>query len=163
VVGYRQHHKHAYRLIAHAQLEGFTPREREIVALVARYHRRGAPRRRHKGLASLARDDRRLVAGLPSILRIAGAPDPPRSPGGKAIGCRATGGAVRLTLLGDRDLAVEAHAAVEKGDLFEKVFDRDLTFTCRRRKAVRAATRAATRPATRATARPATRPASRPA
>src|SRR5262249_44473109 len=153
VVGYRQHHKHAYRLIAHAQLEGFTPREREIIALVARYHRRGAPRRRHKALSSLARDDRRLVAGLASILRIADALHRRHSQGVKEIVCRVKRRAVRMTLLGDRDLAVEAHAAVEKGDLFEKVFDRELTFACRRRKAVRAATRAATR----AAARPATR------
>jgi len=46
VVGYRQHHKHAYRLIAH-RAAGWVSRraEREIVALVARYHRRGEPKR----------------------------------------------------------------------------------------------------------------------
>ena len=154
VVGYRQHHKHAYRLIAHAQLEGFTPREREIVALVARYHRRGEPKRRHKSLSSLARDDRRLVAALASILRIADALDRRHSQGVRAIECRTTRRAVRMTLVADRDLAVEAHAAEEKGDLFEKVFDRELAFVCRRKRdAGRSAARPIARPTTRPTAR----------
>jgi exopolyphosphatase/guanosine-5'-triphosphate,3'-diphosphate pyrophosphatase len=150
VVGYRQHHKHAYRLIAHAQLEGFTPREREIIALVARYHRRGEPRRRHKALSSLARDDRRMVAVLASVLRIADALDRRHSQGVRAIECRTTRRAVGMTLVADRDLAVEAHAAEEKGDLFEKVFGRDLVIACRRKSAAR---RHTARPAPRAAAR----------
>jgi exopolyphosphatase/guanosine-5'-triphosphate,3'-diphosphate pyrophosphatase len=150
VVGYRQHHKHAYRLIAHAQLDGFTPREREVVALVARYHRRGEPKRRHKALSSLVRDDRRMVAALASILRIADALDRRHSQGVREIECRVTRRSVRITLVADRDLAVEAHAAEEKGDLFEKVFGRDLVLSCRRK---RAAGRLAPRGATRSAAR----------
>src|SRR5262249_7990772 len=61
VVSYRQHHKHTYRLISHASLEGFTPRERELLALVARYHRRTAPKKRHRAWAGLPKEDRLLV------------------------------------------------------------------------------------------------------
>jgi exopolyphosphatase/guanosine-5'-triphosphate,3'-diphosphate pyrophosphatase len=127
VVGYRQHHKHAYRLIAHAQLEGFTPREREIIALTARYHRRGGPRKRQKAWWSLPKDDRLLVAQLSALLRIADALDRRHSQRVGDLRCRVTGGRVRLTLLSERDLGVEAHAAEEKSGLFEKVFGRALS------------------------------------
>jgi exopolyphosphatase/guanosine-5'-triphosphate,3'-diphosphate pyrophosphatase len=132
VVSYRQHHKHAYRLIAHGSLEGFTPRERELIALVARYHRRGSPKKGHRAYASLPKDDRRLVSQLAAILRLADALDRRHSQRLREIRARiAEDGTVRLTLRSERDLRVEAHAAEEKADLFEEVFDRDLAVTTR--------------------------------
>jgi exopolyphosphatase/guanosine-5'-triphosphate,3'-diphosphate pyrophosphatase len=127
VVGYRRHHKHAYRLISHAQLEGFTPREREIVALTARYHRRGGPRKRQKTWWSLPKDDRRLVSQLSALVRIADALDRRHSQRVRDVRCQVARGRVRLTLLSERDLGVEAHAAEEKSALFEKIFDRALS------------------------------------
>ena len=131
VVSYRQHHKHAYQLIAHATLEGFTPRERELIALIARYHRRGVPKKRHRAYGVLVKDDRRLVAQLASILRLADALDRRHSQRLKEVRCRVVDGAVRLVLRSERDLMVEAHAAEEKSDLFEKVFDHEIIVSAR--------------------------------
>ncbi len=39
---YEDHHKHAYRMIMEADLPALTPREKAIVANIARYHRSGA-------------------------------------------------------------------------------------------------------------------------
>jgi exopolyphosphatase/guanosine-5'-triphosphate,3'-diphosphate pyrophosphatase len=132
VVSYRQHHKHAYQLIAHARLEGFTPRERELIALIARYHRRGAPKKRHRPYAVLVKDDRRLVARLASVLRLADALDRRHSQRLREIRCRVADGAVRLVLRSERDLMVEAHAAEEKSDLFKEVFGLDLVVSAAR-------------------------------
>ncbi|HZN04525.1 MAG TPA: Ppx/GppA phosphatase family protein [Candidatus Polarisedimenticolia bacterium] len=131
VVSYRQHHKHAYQLIAHARLEGFTPRERELIALIARYHRRGAPKKRHRPYAVLLKDDRRLVARLASILRLADALDRRHSQRLREVRCRVIDDTVRLVLRSERDLMVEAHAAEEKSDLFGDVFGRDVVVTTR--------------------------------
>jgi exopolyphosphatase/guanosine-5'-triphosphate,3'-diphosphate pyrophosphatase len=132
VVSYRQHHKHAYRLIAHGSLEGFTPRERELIALIARYHRRGSPKKSHRAFASLPKDDRRLVSQLAALLRLADALDRRHSQRLREVRARiAEDGTVRLTLRSERDLRVEAHAAEEKADLFEEVFGRDLAVTAR--------------------------------
>jgi len=128
VVGYRGHHKHTYQLLSHAQLEGFTPREREIVALAARYHRRGGPRRRHRAFWSLPKDDRRLVVRLAAIVRLADALDRRHSRRVQDVACRVTAGRVVMTLLADRDLAVERHAVEEKADLFERAFGREVVF-----------------------------------
>ena len=127
VVGYRRHHKHSYRLIANAQLDGFTPREREVIALTARYHRRSAPSKRHRAWATLARADRDLVRRLSAILRIADALDRRHSQGVRDVRCRVTRHRVHLILIASRELAVELHAAEAKAGLFRNVFGRALT------------------------------------
>ena len=47
-ISHRKHHKHALYIIRHADLKGFTEDEINIMANVARYHRRSTPKKRHK-------------------------------------------------------------------------------------------------------------------
>jgi exopolyphosphatase/guanosine-5'-triphosphate,3'-diphosphate pyrophosphatase len=137
VVSYRQHHKHTYQLIAHAPLDGFTPREREIIALAARYHRRAAPKKRHRPWATLPAADRTIVCQLSALLRIADALDRRHSGRLREVRCEAGRRHVRLRLLGRGDLSVELHAAEGKAKLFRKVFGRDVRFRAGRLRLVR--------------------------
>ena len=43
-ISYDDHHKHSYYLIVSAELPGFSPRERALIAQISRYHRKGAPK-----------------------------------------------------------------------------------------------------------------------
>jgi exopolyphosphatase/guanosine-5'-triphosphate,3'-diphosphate pyrophosphatase len=70
-ISYERHHKHSYHLILHAELLGMSPTEQVIVANVARYHRGGAPRRKHRNFGSLDRPLRRRIRRLAAILRVA--------------------------------------------------------------------------------------------
>jgi exopolyphosphatase/guanosine-5'-triphosphate,3'-diphosphate pyrophosphatase len=70
-ISYSGHHKHSYYLIKNGDLRGFHPDEIEVMALVARYHRRGTPRRSHDEYARLPSSLRRTVKTLASILRVA--------------------------------------------------------------------------------------------
>jgi len=70
-ISYERHHKHSYYLIKNGDLRGFHPDEIEVMALVARYHRRGTPKRSHEEYAGLAPALRRTVRALASILRVA--------------------------------------------------------------------------------------------
>ena len=70
-ISYARHHKHSYYLIRNGDLRGFSPDEIEVMALVARYHRRGTPRRSHDEYARLPSPLRRTVRTLASILRVA--------------------------------------------------------------------------------------------
>ena len=70
-ISYSGHHKHSYYLIKNGDLRGFHPDEIEVIALVARYHRRGTPRRSHGPYADLPPTLRRSVKTLASILRVA--------------------------------------------------------------------------------------------
>lgn len=71
VEGYWGHHKTAYNLILKADLPGLDERERQMVALVARYHRGAQPSTGQKGYAALDPEDREAVALLGAILRLA--------------------------------------------------------------------------------------------
>ena len=74
-ISYVGHHKHTYYLIKNGDLRGFSPEEVEVLANVARYHRRGHPRRKHDGFATLPRTARRTVEVLAGHLRLADALD----------------------------------------------------------------------------------------
>jgi exopolyphosphatase/guanosine-5'-triphosphate,3'-diphosphate pyrophosphatase len=70
-ISYEGHHRHSYYLIKHGDLRGFEPTEIEAIALAARYHRRGVPRRKHPGYEDLPKHVRRAVRLLGAILRLA--------------------------------------------------------------------------------------------
>src|SRR5919108_5459014 len=70
-ISYPRHHKHSYYLIKNGDLRGFEPDEIEVMALVARYHRRGTPKKTHEEYAQLPPPLRRTVRVLASILRLA--------------------------------------------------------------------------------------------
>ena len=82
-VSHAGHHKHSYYVIRNSEmLTGFTDREIELIAQVARYHRKSAPRKKHPEFAALGPDDQqrvRVLAGHPAGGR---RPRPqPRRPG----------------------------------------------------------------------------------
>ncbi|MCB9611513.1 MAG: Ppx/GppA family phosphatase [Sandaracinus sp.] len=67
------HHKHSQYIIENSDLMGVTPEMRAVIALVARYHRRGMPAVRHAAFRDLTPDYRERVRKLTAILRIADA------------------------------------------------------------------------------------------
>ena len=70
-ISYGRHHKHSYYLIKNGDLRGFEPEEVEAIALVARHHRRGLPKKSRGGYASLPTRHRRTVRTLAAMLRLA--------------------------------------------------------------------------------------------
>ncbi len=70
-ISYARHHRHSYYLIKNGGLRGFEPEEVEVVALIARDHRRTRPKRSHEGYSSLRRRLRRTVKTLAAMLRVA--------------------------------------------------------------------------------------------
>src|SRR5258708_33133570 len=70
-VSYNRHHKHSYYLLYHADLPGFTDRERELIATIARYHRRSTPKDRHEEFQRLPPEERIVVRRLAAGLRVA--------------------------------------------------------------------------------------------
>jgi exopolyphosphatase/guanosine-5'-triphosphate,3'-diphosphate pyrophosphatase len=70
-ISYPRHHQHSYYLIKNGDLRGFDPDEIEAIALIARYHRRGVPKKSHDEYAALSGPYRRAVRRLSSMLHIA--------------------------------------------------------------------------------------------
>jgi exopolyphosphatase/guanosine-5'-triphosphate,3'-diphosphate pyrophosphatase len=107
-------HKHSLYIIRNADLAGFTPREKLIMANLARYHRRSTPRPRHPDFMELDVDDRETVRRLCALLRLANALD--RGHRGNITDALANIEGERLTLavIAQDDPALELSAAIEQ-------------------------------------------------
>ena len=128
LINYDQHHKHSYHLILNSNLPGFRPRELELIANIARYHRGATPKSKHHNLRNLSADDQTLVRQFAAILRVAGGLD-------RSHTQQVTDVTVRFRRDGREIEAVEllAHAsenpevdlwgARRRAEMFEKVFD----------------------------------------
>ncbi|WP_051689650.1 Ppx/GppA phosphatase family protein [Pelobacter seleniigenes] len=122
-ISYDRHHKHSYHLIRHANLFGFTPRERELIANLARYHRKAKPKKTHENLIPLSVEDQQLVRRLGGILRLADGLDRRRNRQVVDISCQLDKNIFVLKLFGTADMSVELYGAQSKGSLFEAAFD----------------------------------------
>lgn len=116
-----QHHKHTYYLITHADLPGFSSEEIAIVANVARYHRRGLPKVKHRGFKLLNVEQRKVVLGLSAILRIADGLDRSHFSVVKAVRID-MGKSLRLHVAFRYDPELELWTTERRKRLFEKVF-----------------------------------------
>ncbi|MFQ4140688.1 Ppx/GppA phosphatase family protein [Chlorogloeopsis sp. ULAP02] len=75
-VSHDSHHKHSYYLIRNGELLGYTETEIEIIANLARYHRKSPPKKKHENFRNLLhKEHRQLVSQLSAILRLAVALD----------------------------------------------------------------------------------------
>jgi exopolyphosphatase/guanosine-5'-triphosphate,3'-diphosphate pyrophosphatase len=70
-ISHDSHHKHSYYLIKNSEMPGFTNDEQEIIANIARYHRKSHPKRSHEEYTILTPFWQNAVWYLASILRIA--------------------------------------------------------------------------------------------
>ncbi len=75
-VSHNSHHKHSYYLIRNGELLGYTETEVEIIANIARYHRKSAPKKKHENLRNLpSKQQRQIVNSQSALLRLAVALD----------------------------------------------------------------------------------------
>ena len=75
-VGHSSHHKHSYYLIRNSELLGYNETEIEIIANIARYHRKSPPKKKHDSYRNLLhKEHRTMVNQLSAILRLAVALD----------------------------------------------------------------------------------------
>jgi exopolyphosphatase / guanosine-5'-triphosphate,3'-diphosphate pyrophosphatase len=125
-INYSSHHKHSYHLIRHADLFGFTPRERELIANIARYHRKSLPKKKHEQYTRLAAADRALVSRFGGIVRLCDGLDRRRNSVVESLECTLSSGTLRLGLLGNDDMSVELFGARAKNDLFQAAFNLNL-------------------------------------
>lgn len=70
-ISHSSHHKHSYYLIRNSEMLGFNFTEIEIIANVARYHRKSHPKPKHEGYFKLDEESKRTTRRLSGILRIA--------------------------------------------------------------------------------------------
>jgi exopolyphosphatase/guanosine-5'-triphosphate,3'-diphosphate pyrophosphatase len=123
-ISHAQHHRHSYYLIRNAELLGFTENEKEIVANIARYHRKSHPKVKHEGYNKLDAEEQGIVHKLASILRIADGLDRTHSGVVKSIRCRRLKDTLVITLLKNKQTGddLEIWGAERKKQLFEDTY-----------------------------------------
>ena len=120
-ISFGRHHRHSYYLITNGDLRGFQPEEIEIMALVARYHRRSTPKTSHEEYARLSANRRRTVRTLAAILRVAENLDRSHSQVIAGLTVRSRKDDVRLELTATGDAELEMWATGRHIAPFEQV------------------------------------------
>ena len=70
------YHKHSWYLIKNCELLGYSLAEKNIIASIARYHRKTLPKKRHESWQNLvSREDKEMVLDMSLILRLAASMD----------------------------------------------------------------------------------------
>jgi exopolyphosphatase / guanosine-5'-triphosphate,3'-diphosphate pyrophosphatase len=126
-VDYDDHHKHSQYLIQNASLPGFGPRELLLIALIARYHRKGEPDTGDLGPLARKGDKQRLEL-LAGVIRLAEQLERSRNQSVRAVHVHSEDG--RLLIEADAedgpDAAVAIWAAQRNADLLARSIGREL-------------------------------------
>ncbi len=127
-ISHSSHHKHSYYMIRNAELLGFTETEIEIIANIARYHRKAPPKKKHEGYQNLlTKDQRSLVSQMSAILRVAVALDRRQIGAIKAIKCHFSNPAELILELtpaySNDDCALELWSLDQKKEVFQQEFN----------------------------------------
>ncbi len=117
----RNRHKHTMYLIESVDIAGLSAAEQDLVAQVARYHRRSPPQSHHTGFQNLSRRDRVVVSYLAAILRIAYGLDVERTQRIRKLRCEVIDGKFLLHV-DRRQIALERWSVTGKSQMFEEVF-----------------------------------------
>ena len=134
-VNHSAHHKHSYYLIRNSELLGFTELELELIANIARYHRRSKPKKKHESYQQLPHKQHQLIVRqLSAILRLAVALDRRNKGAIAAVDCeydsknRSVNFKIQPKQIGD-ECSLELWNLSYKKELFEEEFDVKLIAT----------------------------------
>jgi exopolyphosphatase/guanosine-5'-triphosphate,3'-diphosphate pyrophosphatase len=121
-VAYARHHHHSHYLILHGDLKGFAHAEVELIALVARYHRKAPPGDEHEPFQKLDPWKKPVVEKLAALLRVAVALDRANRGLVRRIRMTLRGKKVHMVLSARAPLDLELWALRRKARLFERTF-----------------------------------------
>jgi len=130
-IGHSGHHKHSQYLIKNGDLEGFSPNELDLIANVARYHRKSPPKKSHGDYTALNPDDRDRVWTLAGILRIADGLDRGHYGNVVHLNTIVRDDTISIRVFTQSDPELELWGASHKTDMFEKMFDRHAKLSAR--------------------------------
>jgi exopolyphosphatase/guanosine-5'-triphosphate,3'-diphosphate pyrophosphatase len=124
-ISHSSHHKHSFYLIRNGELLGYTETEIDVIANLARYHRKSAPKKKHENYQNLpTKRHRQIVAQLSALLRVAVALDRRQIGAVQQVQCEYNAETKELQLhlkptQPDDDCALEIWSLDYKKDVFE--------------------------------------------
>jgi putative phosphoesterase len=120
------HHKMSMELILNETRLPFASQDRQVIACIARYHRKGLPKAKHYNLATLNSDLVVKVMTLASFLRVADGLDYTHEASVESISFKVSAKKVIVECKSNTKSLLEEEAFNKKKDLFEKVFGKKM-------------------------------------
>jgi exopolyphosphatase/guanosine-5'-triphosphate,3'-diphosphate pyrophosphatase len=122
-----KHHKHSYYLIKSSGMNSFSRLDLDLVANVARYHRKAHPSPKHLGFSQLSPSNQDIVRKLSSLVRVADAFDSKHGQQVENLSCTfKKARTLILSAASTANLKEEIRWAEQKGKLIQEVFNVDL-------------------------------------
>ena len=125
-VSYSRHHKHSHYLLMNEEIPGLLPADQQLVAALARYHRKAEPCETHPEFACLPPSSREVLPRLAALLRLADGLDRQHRQLVTGLRTRANGGDVEVLVESRLPVFLELSAAAKKSELFQKIFGRKI-------------------------------------
>ena len=126
-LSYNNHHLHTHYLIRNAELLGFDQAEISMMAIIALFHRKGMPTKKHPDFAALDKRARNSVRLMSAFVRIAEGLD--RSHNGVITHAKlreVNKTSVRLDVQATGDCQLEVWGVEDRLNTLEKIFDREV-------------------------------------
>ncbi len=114
------HHKHSEYIIRGSHFVGLSEHQRELVALITRYHREALPSNRDDEWAALSKSEQRVVSMLSAIIRLVEELDREHLRRVSKVVIRRRGGKLAITLPARSKLLVERLGAEARKEALEK-------------------------------------------
>jgi exopolyphosphatase/guanosine-5'-triphosphate,3'-diphosphate pyrophosphatase len=129
MISHSRHHMHSYYVIRNSELlTGFTDHEVEIIAQVARYHRKSAPKAKHAEFTTLTEGDQLLIRTLAGILRVASGLDRSYSAVVRELRIDIARRTVTVHVETKGDASLEEYSAIQRRELLEETIGREVVF-----------------------------------
>ncbi len=128
-VSHSAHHKHSYYVIRNSErMTGYNERELEVVALVARYHRKSMPKSSHPEFQELMARDQRRVMVMAGLLRVAIGLDRTHRHAVGDVSVAVTDDAIIIEprVDGDVDIDAELYSAAERSGLLARALGTEI-------------------------------------
>ncbi|PWT93020.1 MAG: exopolyphosphatase [Acidobacteria bacterium] len=124
----RSHHKHTQYIIGASEIFGLSRNELNLIANIARYHRKSPPTRAHVSYMALDRESRMTISKLSALLRVADALDQDYSNKVRNVKLIREDEQNRyaLEVEAESDLAMEQLSLNLKSDLFKEIYGRPI-------------------------------------
>ncbi|MFA5332231.1 MAG: HD domain-containing protein [Methanoregula sp.] len=126
-ISFTNHHAHSYYIIKNSELLGFDQKEIDIMANIARFHRKKKPRRKHLEVLDLDEHEQEMVMILSTFVRLGESLD--RSHAGLVQHARFIKNEkneIVLEIVAQADCQLEVWGVEAEKKAFEKVFGKSL-------------------------------------
>ena len=130
LISYELHHKHTEYLILHSALLGFSVKEKILISLIARYHRKSVPKDTHKAYSKLNKKKKLILKKLIGLLRLTDALDRSYKNIVQDIIIQSnTDKHIILELTVKGDPSLELWSFEKKKDFFEKIYGKNISLS----------------------------------